>query len=126
MTGQLIKVVAEKVRAVLSANCLQHQAEVQQMSGESNFFSRKEIKRGTLAGLRRCRTPGSWGCAGKLSENAADPGVGILQVWSGVAVQSQQLVPTENVVALAIRQEVRIFDRADADHSRNFAALRLS
>ena len=64
------------------------------------------------------------GCSFRLPENAADARVGVLQIRRGVAVQRQHLVPTENVIALAVRQQVGVFHRAEADDAGDFAPLR--
>ena len=48
-----------------------------------------------------------------------------MQIRRGVALQRQHLVPTENVIALAVRQQVGVFHRAEADDARDFASLRL-
>ena len=88
------------------------------MSGERQLFGSVELE-----GRRR------WGRGDRrdvlsyvaFAEDAADAGVGVLQVRGGVAVQRQQLVPTENVIALAVGQQVGVFDRADADDAGDFA-----
>ena len=39
-------------------------------------------------------------------------------------LQREHFVPTENVIALAVRQQVGVFHRAEADDARDFFALR--
>jgi hypothetical protein len=46
-----------------------------------------------------------------------------LEVGRCVAGEGEHLFPTENVVALAIGEEVRVFDGADADDACDFAAI---
>ena len=61
----------------------------------------------------------------RLPEDAPDPRIGVLQIRRGVALQRQHFVPAENVIALAVRQQVGVFHRAQADDPGDFLALRL-
>ena len=48
-----------------------------------------------------------------------------MQIRRGVAVQGEDLVPTEHVITLPIRQQVGVFHRAETDDPGDLAALRL-
>src|ERR1035441_4426355 len=58
------------------------------------------------------------------SKYAADAGVGVLQVRGRVAVQREQSVPTEHVIALPVWQQVGVLDRGDAHHARDLPSVR--
>jgi len=57
------------------------------------------------------------------SENRADSGVGVLQVWRCVAIESQHAVPVEDVVLDTIGRQVRVLHRADTDLACHFSPV---
>ena len=116
--GQLVKIIAEKIRTVFLRHGLQRQPEIQQMFRQRDFFRCRQFDVGCSD------VPPMFGCF-RLPKDAFDSRVGILQVRRGVALQREHLVPTENVIALAVRQQVGIFHRAQTDDARDFAPLRL-
>ena len=63
------------------------------------------------------------GCFRSFPKNASDARIRILQIRRGIALQREHLGPTENVIALAVRQQVGVFHRAEADDAGDFAAL---
>src|SRR6266566_3270230 len=76
---------------------------------------RKDSCTGSWDGIRRRPLP----APGQSSADASRTRVSVKQVRRSIAVQRQHLVPTEYVIALTIRQQVGVFDSANADNSRD-------
>ncbi len=112
VAGQIVEICAEKIRAVILGDGFEDQAEVQQVFGQSEFFGSAERDFAAATGVIEIA----------FAENTADAGVGVLQIRRGVALERQHLVPTEDVIALAILGEVGVFDGAEADDPRDFEA----
>ena len=112
LAGEFKQVIAKIIRPQFVGDGFQRDAEIEQMFCEREFFRRGQLD------------VGCWmldvGCF-RFSENALDPRIGILQIRRGVALQREHFVPTENVIALAVRQQVGVFHRAEADDAGDFA-----
>lgn len=116
MTGEFVEVIAEEIRAIFFGGEFEDDAEIEQVFREGEF--------GGLVERNFCiRALGAGDAA--FAEDAADARVRVLQVRRGVAVQREHLVPTEHVIALAVGEQVGVFDRAEADNARDLPALRL-
>ena len=120
LAGQFVKVIAQEIRPIFLRHGLQRQPEIQQMLGQRNFFRRRQVRVLPMFACPMFET-----LSAGFPEDAADPRIGVLQIRRGVAVERQHLVPTEHVIALAVRQQVGVFHRAQADDARDFAPLRL-
>ena len=61
----------------------------------------------------------------ELPEDRANPAHGIQQVRGGVALEGEDLVPGENIVAAAVLRQIRVPDGADPDGAGDVAPLGL-
>ena len=134
--GQLIEVVAEEVGPVVFEDLGEDFAELEELHGEGAFGRRGQ---GQVAGGRwvRSGSVGTWrlslrGTDGVVSSSFSLPGfakdaldadVAVLQVGRGVAGEGEHFVPGKGVVALAVGEEVGVFDGAEADDAGDLAAL---
>ena len=80
----------------------------------------------TFACMTKADGGGASCCALNIcpAKDAADTGMGILQIWGRVAVKRQHALPVEHIIFHAITGEVGILDCPDADHPRDHVALR--
>ena len=109
MAGEVVEVVAEEVGAVIVGDGLEDEAEVEELAGEGEFLGGSEED----GPGRDARVQVAF------AEDAADAGVGVLEVGGGVAVEGEEFVPTEDVVALAVGEEIGVFEGAEADDTGN-------
>ena len=112
---QLVQERGEQVGFVRPFDLQQHVAEAHHLFRQRQFLGRFQSHGETRVGLPAAQAA--------LAEDRPDAGVGVLQIGGGVAVQGEQLVPTEAVVRGTVLHQVGVFDRADAHHSRDTRLL---
>lgn len=114
--GQFVEIEAEEVGAEGGDGLGLGIGELDDLSGEGEF--RGGIERGgpELGGAVA-------GGESEPAENGVHACAGVEEIGGGVALEGDHFFPGEGVVAGAVLAEIRVLDRADADHCGDGGAL---
>jgi len=116
--GQLEEIRAQEMGSQLRGGEVEHSGEAGELAGEGELLGR--FGRG-----RARRGGGGGGFEPGLAEDRVDAGHRVEEVRRGVALEGEDLLPREDVVAASVLREVGVADGADADGIGDVAALGL-
>ena len=110
---EFVEVIAEEIGAIIVEDLGEDFTELEEFEGEGEFGGVIEGEGERGGGVLEVG----------FAENALDADAAVLEVGGGIAGEGEHFVPRESVIALAIGEEIGVFDGADADDLGDGAAF---